>query len=123
MVGYEFSRDEAGRPVLRRTAQATGDANEGHAKVTHIQSQIGRRPILAGGNSGGDREMLEWACAGGRPGLAILINHDDDEREYAYVSSAETFAEPEPITDVAQRLGWLTVSMANDWSTIFPPLT
>ncbi len=120
MVGYEFGRDADERPLLRRTSATTGDPNEGAAKVINIQSQIGRRPILAGGNSGGDRHMLEWACAGERPGLAILIDHDDADREFAYVGTAQTFTESEPINDVAARLGWLTVSMARDWATVFP---
>ena len=90
--------------------------------MTNIQTQLGRRPILAAGNSGGDREMLEWASAGTRAGLAILIDHDDAQREYEYVSTAETIAESEPITLVADRLGWTTVSVARDWSTVFPTL-
>ena len=121
LVEYEFSRRDDGRPVLRRTAGVHGPANEGPAKVAHIQAQLGRRPILAVGNSGGDREMLEWACAGDGPGLALLIDHDDDEREFRYVSTAETFAETEPITAVGARLGWTVVSMARDWATVFPP--
>ncbi|MFI5428595.1 hypothetical protein [Aeromicrobium sp. UC242_57] len=87
----------------------------------NIQTQLGRRPIAAAGNSGGDREMLEWATAGEGPSLALLIDHDDAEREFSYVSTAETFAEPEPITDVGARLGWTVVSMARDWETIFVP--
>ncbi len=66
--------------------------------------------------------MLEWAAGGDSPGLALLIDHDDAVREFRYVSSAETFAEPEPITAVGARLGWTTVSMADDWATIFPPV-
>jgi hypothetical protein len=66
--------------------------------------------------------MLEWAAAGPGPALALLIDHDDAEREFAYVSSAETFAEPEPITEVGARLGWTVVSMATDWATVFPSL-
>ena len=96
-----------------------GAVNEGAAKVSNIQAQLGRRPILAAGNSGGDREMLEWATAADGPTLALLVDHDDDEREFRYVSTAETFAEPEPITDVAARLGWTVISMANDWATTF----
>ncbi len=120
LVDYEFSRREDGRPVLRRTAGVQGLANEGPAKVNHIQAHLGRRPILGVGNSGGDREMLEWACAGDGPGLALLVDHDDDEREFRYVSEAGTFAETEPITSVAARLGWTVISMARDWSTVFP---
>lgn len=121
LIGYELTRDDAGRPRLRRTVSLMGDANEGEAKVQHIQSQLGRGPIFAAGNSGGDREMLEWATAGRYPGLAVLVDHDDADREFAYESRAATFAESEPITDVARRLGWLTVSMRDDWSTVFPP--
>ncbi len=119
LIGYEVDRDGAGRPLLRRTLSLMGAANEGAAKVTNIQTQLGRRPVIAGGNSGGDREMLEWACAGPHGGLAILIDHDDHEREFAYTSTAQSFEESEPITDVAARLGWVTVSMARDWDTVF----
>lgn len=57
----------------------------------------------------------------GAAGLAILIDHDDAEREYAYKSRAATFDETEPITTIADRLGWTKVSMTNDWKTVFPP--
>ena len=122
LIGYELRRDDDGRPQLRRTASLTGDANEGTAKVEHIQAQLGRQPIVAVGNSSGDREMLEWACAGDGPRLAMLIDHDDGDREYDYVSTAATFDDPEPITDVADRLGWTSVSIARDWATVFPPV-
>jgi hypothetical protein len=75
----------------------TGEANEGAAKVSNIQAQLGRRPILAAWSSGGDRQMLEWAVGGEGP----------------------TFAEPEPITEVGARQGWSVVSMADDWATVF----
>src|SRR5688572_18558911 len=54
---------------------------------------IGRRPILAFGNSDGDFEMLEWTTAGPGPRLALLLHHDDADREYAY--------------DRASPFGWL----------------
>lgn len=121
LIGSHFDRDDEGRVTVRRSTALLGDANEGAAKVTNIQTQLGRAPIVAGGNSGGDREMLEWATASLWPNLALLVDHDDADREYHYVSTAQTFAEVEPITDVADRLGWTTVSMARDWSTVFPP--
>lgn len=120
LIGYTFDRDDEGHPIVRRTAAQTGSANEGGAKVEHIHSQVGRAPILAVGNSGGDREMLEWAQASAHGGLAVLVNHDDGEREFAYESTAATFEDAEPITEVADRLGWVTVSMKDDWETIFP---
>ena len=118
LVAYDLDTGDSG-PALRRTNRVLGDANEGAAKVTNIQSHVGRAPILAAGNSGGDREMLEWACAGAGPRLALLVDHDDGEREYAYVSKAETFEEAEPITEVASRGGWTVVSMARDWDVVF----
>ena len=123
LIGYDVSRDGEGPPVIRRTSGLLGVANEGSAKVANIQTQLGRRPILAAGNSGGDREMLEWAQAAGSPSLALLIDHDDAEREFHYTSTAQTFAETEPITDVGARLGWTVVSMARDWDVVFPPVS
>ena len=119
LIGYRFDRDDAGRPVVRRTVSQIGGANEGGAKVEHNKSQSGRPPILAVGNSGGDREMLEWAQASRHGGLAVLIDHDDDQREFAYQSTAVTFAEAEPITTVGERLGWVIVSMKDDWQAVF----
>jgi hypothetical protein len=119
LIEYDYSRGEDGAPRLLRTGRVAGAANEGAAKVSNIQSQLGRRPRLVAGNSGGDREMLEWAAAGAGPTLALLVDHDDAEREFDYVSKAETFSEAEPITDVGARLGWTVVSMANDWERVF----
>jgi phosphoserine phosphatase len=123
LIGYDVSRDGEGPPVIRRTSGLLGVANEGSAKVANIQTQLGRRPILAAGNSGGDREMLEWAQAAGSPSLALLIDHDDADREFRYTSTAQTFAETEPITDVGARLGWTIVSIARDWDVVFPPVS
>jgi phosphoserine phosphatase len=120
LIEYEFVRGADGRPSLLRTGRIAGAANEGPAKVSNIQTQLGRRPILAAGNSGGDREMLEWACAATQPCLALLIDHDDEVREFSYVSEAQTFTEPEPITVVGQRLGWTVVSMERDWASVYP---
>lgn len=119
LIGYRFDRDDAGRPVARRTAAQTGSANEGGAKVEHIYAQVGRAPVLAVGNSAGDREMLEWAQASPRGGLAVLVNHDDADREFAYEGAAATFDDTEPITAVAERLDWVVVSMHDDWETVF----
>jgi phosphoserine phosphatase len=123
LIDYDFVRDDHGAPGLLRSGRVAGVANEGAAKVSSIQSQLGRRPLLAAGNSGGDREMLEWAAAGEGPTLALLVDHDDGDREFSYVSKAETVEEPEPITAVGARSGWTVVSMARDWETVFAALS
>jgi hypothetical protein len=114
---YEFVRQD-GDPVLIRTGRLQGAANEGATKVANIQVHLGRRPILAAGNSAGDAEMLEYAAAGD-PGLALLVDHDDSEREYEYASEAGTFEASEPIVETARRLGWTVVSMRSDWDQVF----
>ena len=60
---YDYA-DEDDRRTLTQGPTAHGGANEGAVKVNNIQTQLGRRPILAAGNSGGDRQMLEWAATG-----------------------------------------------------------
>ena len=50
--------------------------------------------------------------------MALLVNHDDGDREFAYASEAATLAETEPFTDIARANGWTQVSMRTDWATI-----
>jgi phosphoserine phosphatase len=119
MIAYELGQDADGRPALQRTGRVLGDVNEGAAKVTNIQTQLGRPPVLAAGNSAGDTELLEWAAAADGPHLSLLLDHDDPDREFAYASEAQSFAAGEPITTTARRLGWTTISMRNDWATVF----
>ncbi len=121
LIEYDYARDDRGRPSLRRSARVVGAGNEGAAKVATIQTQLGRRPCLAAGNSGGDREMLEWVAVGDGPHLSLLVDHDDPDREMAYVSRGETVADTEPIVEVGARLGWTVVSMRRDWAQVFAP--
>jgi phosphoserine phosphatase len=117
-VQVDFERRD-GRIVLVRKAAMLGSPNEGPPKAVNIQAHIGRRPILAAGNSAGDREMLEYAHTGERPSLCLVVDHDDDEREYAYAGAAVTDPDAEPIVDTARRLGWTVVSMRRDWNRVF----
>ena len=119
-IEYEFTRDDAGRPRLLRTDHVVGSGpNEGVTKVPNIHRILGRRPVVAGGNSAGDAEMLEYAMTYDGPSLALLVDHDDAEREYAYESVAGTFETDESILDTAARLGWTVASIRNDWATVF----
>ncbi|MGI9642038.1 MAG: HAD family hydrolase [Acidimicrobiia bacterium] len=119
-IDYEFTRDTSGRPRLLRTNSLVHSGpNEGVAKVPNIQRILGRRPVVAGGNSAGDAEMLEYATTYDGPSLALLVNHDDAEREYAYESVAGTFDADESILDTAHRLDWTVISMRDDWTRVF----
>lgn len=119
LVTYELV-EKGGRPLLLRTATVQGKMNEGEAKIENIQTVLGRRPLLAAGNSPGDAAMLQYTNTSRLPSLALLVNHDDDRREYAYESVAGSFESEEPIGETAARLGWTQISMKDDWATVFP---
>jgi hypothetical protein len=87
--------------------------DDGPQKPIRIWGRTGRRPILAAGNSNGDIEMLEFTRHRDKPPLRLLVLHDDDEREFDYVSGAEHALE------TADTSGWTVVSMKNDWTAIF----
>jgi len=108
-----------GRLELVRRPAFRGPPNEGEPKPLNIQAHIGVRPILAAGNSAGDREMLEYASTGPGATLAIVLDHDDAEREDAYGGASFTDPGAEPILATAGRLGWTVVSMRRDWSAVF----
>ncbi len=122
LVTYRFDRDTEGRPHLVRGAALDGTAaNEGEVKVANIQRHLGRRPILAAGNTAGDREMLEYALASDGPSLALLVDHDDAEREYAYVAQAGTIDFDGDIVEFGRSIGWTIASIRDDWATVFAP--
>lgn len=117
-VQVEFQRRD-GHAVLVRTAALAGSPNEGPPKAVAVHNHIGRRPLVAVGNTAGDREMLEFAHTGEKPSLCLVLDHDDAEREYAYGGEALTNPDAEPILATAERFGWTVVSMRRDWSRVF----
>jgi hypothetical protein len=88
-------------------------------KPVGISRFIGKRPILAFGNSDGDFEMLEYTTTGKGPRLGQIVHHDDAEREYAYDRESH-IGQLARALDEAPSRGWIVVSMKSDWKTIFP---
>ena len=95
----DFVDDKAGKPVA-------------------ISKFIGRRPILAFGNSDGDLQMLEWTTSGPGPRLGLLVRHDDARREFAY-DRQSAFGRLDKALDEAPKRGWTVVSMKADWNKVF----
>lgn len=87
-------------------------------KPHNIGLHIGRRPVLAIGNSDGDLAMLRYAKTGPGPRLALLIHHDDAEREFAYDREFRVSPLAEAL-DKADQYGIQVVSMKDDWATVF----
>jgi phosphoserine phosphatase len=109
---YEFQITADG-PVLMRTAEIVTFDNE-QEKPVNIQRTIGRRPILAAGNSDGDLQMFQYTSARKGPSLILLLVHDDAGREYAYMDGAEA------VNPAAAQNHWQSVSMKNDFARMFP---
>lgn len=114
-----------GRPVLMRKPKVDF-IDDKAGKPVGIGAHIGQRPILAFGNSAGDKEMLQYTTIGNpHPSLGLLVLHDDAAREYAYGpaeglpdSKIGTF--PQSLADEAEQRGWIVVRMKEDWRRIFP---
>jgi hypothetical protein len=113
-----------GKAILVRLPEV--NFNDDRAdKPVGINQHIGRRPIMAFGNSRGDMEMLEYTQGGKGARFALLVLHDDAAREYAYgpakgLPDVKLGAFPQALYDQAIKEGWTVVSMKNDWKQVFP---
>jgi len=120
--GTTFGYDKTGKPFLTKDPKLLlNDNNAGKPEGIHMM--IGRQPYAAFGNSTGDRQMLEYTKAGQGERLAMLLLHDDAEREYAYGpaqglpdSKIGTFTQALYAEAKAKR--WVVISMKNDWKRI-----
>ncbi|MEM9105956.1 MAG: HAD family hydrolase, partial [Pseudomonadota bacterium] len=110
-------RHRDGKPVLVMTAEP-GYSAGGPRKAIDIDRIIGKRPIMAVGNSDGDFEMLEWTTAGEGARLGMLVHHTDAVREWAYDRDGPV-GKLDRGLDAAAEMGWVVTDMASDWKTIF----
>jgi hypothetical protein len=108
-----------GKPVLLKLP-ALDFVDDKEGKPIGIQTQIGRRPIAAFGNSDGDLQMLQWTGAGSGQRFCLYVHHTDAAREYAY-DRTDALARLDKGLDEATAKGWTVVDMKNDWKTIYPP--
>jgi phosphoserine phosphatase len=96
----EFNDDKAGKPLA-------------------IHQFIGKRPILAVGNSDGDLQMLDWTATNTKPNMNVYIHHTDEIREWAYDSDSHIGKLKQGLID-AKKKNWLVVDMKADWLQVFP---
>ena len=107
-----------GKPVLVKLPEINF-IDDKAGKPVGIQQHVGRRPILAFGNSDGDLQMLQWTVAGSGARFALVVHHTDAEREWAY-DRKSSIGHLDKTLDEAKAKGWTVVDMKDDWKTIFP---
>jgi hypothetical protein len=106
-----------GVPTLERLP-AVDLVDDKAGKPVGIQQAIGRRPILAVGNSDGDFEMLDWVTSAPGPRLGVIVHHTDGQREFAYDRKSHVGNLARAL-DSAPAHGWIVVDMKRDWSRVF----
>jgi phosphoglycolate phosphatase-like HAD superfamily hydrolase len=121
--GTTFGYGKDGKPFLTKDPKLLLNNNFA-GKPEGIHLEIGVRPVIAFGNSTGDREMLEYTTAGQGARLGLLVLHDDPAREYAYgpaqgLPDTKVGTFTQALYDEAKAKGWNVISMKNDWKRIF----
>lgn len=107
-----------GKPVLVRLPEL--DFYDDKAgKPVGIHRFIGRRPVMAFGNSDGDFEMLEWTTTGTGPRFGLIVHHTDADREWAY-DRKSPIGRLDRGLDEAPKRGWVIADMKQDWKVIYP---
>ena len=83
-------------------------------KVINIAREIGKKPVLAFGNSSGDDSMLNYTIFNNKyKALSFALLCDDTERELGNPKGAEK------MRGLCAKNGWIPVSMKNDFLTIY----
>ena len=83
-------------------------------KIFSIINQIGKKPVLAFGNSGGDSGMLEYTLQNNKyRSMSFFVICDDVERERGNLKRAKSD------TDLALKRGWNPISMHDEFKTIY----
>ncbi len=114
----KFEYKSKGNTTITKEPQVLLVVNNG-GKPEAIHLVIGRRPIAAFGNSGGDKEMLEYTQSGVGKRLMMLVHHDDAEREYDYGPKSRVGTFSDELMKEANDSGWSVISIKNDWKKVF----
>jgi hypothetical protein len=105
-------------PVLERLPELHFiDDKEG--KPVAIHRHIGKKPVMAFGNSDGDLQMLQWTASNELPNLPVYIHHTDSEREWAYDRDSHIGKLDKGLDEAAEK-NWTVVNMKNDWKVVYP---
>lgn len=107
-----------GNPVLIKLPEINFiDDKEG--KPVAIHQHIGKKPVVAFGNSDGDLQMLQYTASNTRKNLLVFIHHTDSLREWAYDRESHIGRFDKGLDEAIVK-GWTVVDMKKDWKVIYP---
>ncbi|GJM30871.1 MAG: haloacid dehalogenase [Cyclobacteriaceae bacterium] len=107
-----------GSPIIERLPEMDFiDDREG--KPVAINRFIGRKPVMAAGNSDGDLQMLQWTDSNNLTSLQLYVHHTDSVREWSYDRESR-IGKFDKGLDEAHEKGWTVIDMQNDWKVIYP---
>ncbi|MEZ8349167.1 HAD family hydrolase, partial [Vibrio splendidus] len=113
---YNYSYNDGKPTVTKDSSILTIDDKAG--KVTNIQHIIGKKPILAVGNSDGDQAMMQWATS--QPNsMAMIVHHTDAEREWQYDRKSHVGKLDKALDEANSREDWTLIDMKSDWCEVY----
>ena len=113
---YNYSYNDGKPTVTKDSSILTIDDKAG--KVTNIQHIIGKKPILAVGNSDGDQAMMQWATS--QPNsMAMIVHHTDAEREWKYDRESHVGKLDKALDEANSRDDWTLIDMKSDWCEVY----
>ncbi len=116
-ITTEFDYNDGNPRIIRTPGLDFNDDKDG--KPLNIQKIIGKKPVLASGNSDGDLQMMQWAASNEYKSFMLYLHHTDAEREWAYDRDSH-IGKLDKGLDQANKDGWTVIDMAKDWKVIYP---
>jgi hypothetical protein len=115
-IAAEFQVEDGKAEIVRQPKLFF--VNDKATKPIGIYQHIGRRPILAFGNSDSDMQMIQYTMAGSGLRMGLFVHHTDADNEFAYDRQSHV-GTLDKVLDEADANGWLIVDMKKDWNQIF----
>ncbi|WP_103070157.1 HAD family hydrolase [Aquimarina sediminis] len=107
-----------GKPIIQRLPELLHN-NDHEGKVISIDKIIGKKPIIAVGNSDGDLEMMQYTNSVEGSKLILYVKHTDEKREFFYDEDTRFGVLKKGITE-AKKNNWTIIDMKKDWKIVYP---
>ncbi|EDP59331.1 HAD family hydrolase [Vibrio sp. AND4] len=113
---YKYDYND-GKPTVTKLGEIL-TIDDKAAKVENIQHIIGKKPVLAIGNSDGDLAMMQWATS--QPNsMAMIVHHTDEAREWKYDRKSSVGHLDKAMDEANQRENWYLINMKKEWCTVY----